>query len=58
MSKLAFGNDECSRCGQRHPIGQECDPPGTVDQIPIVKSGVNPPVKQWPAHAPTAEKEE
>lgn len=27
MGKLAFGNDECSRCGQRHPIGQECDQP-------------------------------
>ena len=27
MSKLAFGNDECRRCGQRHPMGQECDQP-------------------------------
>jgi hypothetical protein len=25
MKKLAFGNDECSRCGQRHAIGFDCE---------------------------------
>lgn len=24
---MKFGNGECSQCGQRHPIGQDCDKP-------------------------------